>query len=180
MTNRLSRIGEFFKSRFSMVDGPDFYGQILDLPDTSRVSNFLSVRRYLRTSVNTNVQARNVIIAGSVKYIVACHGDGYYKESIYKHFKLFEVDEIWDWYPVKEHVDPVTKVRNQTRDDYEGLVHLSTQPMRFSDDPAINIPLETKIAVVDKAVNVDDKIGNYIVTKTDVVLGVNLIELKKL
>ena len=110
MKNRLLETGEKFKMKFKKVGGGEFFGQILDIPDTSRVSNFLSARRYLRTRPNTSVVPADVMIANGKKYIVAEHGDGFFKEVIYKHFKLFEVDHEFTWARKAQVENPVTEI----------------------------------------------------------------------
>lgn len=179
MSERLLNVGKKFHMKFNFLDGRFFYGQILDIPDTSRVSNFLSTRRYLRTAPDTLVRPRDVIIVDNIKYVVAEHGTGFYKQPIYKHFKLFEVDEILTWYQSSVTTDTVTGLEKMARTTNAGAVYVSTQPKGDIED-ALHIQQVRKLCICDKDVKVDDKIGDYIVTKADKVLGVNLLELKKL
>lgn len=176
--NPLLTTGLRFRSLFKKVDGSSFYGQVLDLPDTSRVSNFLSARRYLRTQPTTNVKLRDVVVINGSKFIVAEHGDGFYRDHIYKHFKLFHVDEVLEHYEMRTETNMITGLEQMKRNVYTDDVYLSTQPDSSISD-RIGIPGITKIAVCNKPVKVDDLIGPYVVIKSDIVLGVNLVELKQ-
>lgn len=175
--SRLLNVGRRFQSVFKLITGQQFYGQMLGIPDTSRVSNFLSPRRYLRTMPITPIRNRDVVVINGLEYIVAEHGEGFYVTPIYKHFKLFEVDENVIWYPVSTQVDSVTGVSKLVRVTGMGSAYLSTQPKPSIDDE-IKIPHKTKTAVTNVLAKVDDKLGDYIVTKADTVLGITLVELK--
>lgn len=180
MANRLSKVGERFKSRFKLIDGREFFGQLLGLPDTSRVSNFLSARRYLRTNVGTFIVPGLVMVANGTHFIIAEHGEGFYNEPIYHHFKLFDVDSIEPWYPVVSSTDAVTGVKTLAPSPTSSQnAYLSTQPAPYKVD-AVNVPQQFKTAVCDKAVGVGDQVGDHIVTKSDFVLGVYFLEMKKL
>lgn len=178
MVNLLKQVGKKFRSVFKKIDGSSFYGQMLEIPDTSRVSNFLSARRYLRVTPESPIQPRDVIVVAGVTYIVATHGTGFYVDPIYRHMKLFEVDEVLPWYSTYVSQDPVTGIDIQVISDSPTTVYLSTQPRRDMMDE-MQIPIEQQTAVCNAAVNVGDKIGAYKVTKVDKELGVYVIELKK-
>jgi len=176
--SKLADVGLKFQGTFSILNGPKFKGQILSIPDTSRVSNFLSARRYLRTGSVTLVRPGMVVIINQLRYIVAEHGDGFFKdENIYKHFKLFEIDESVEWLGAQSLRDPVTGVNSTERTKKNGTVYLSTQPKSgIEDELLITHPMKTAICNVQ--LRVDDKVGGYVVTKSDKVLGVCLAELK--
>ena len=175
--SRLKYVGLKFRSLFYKFDGTPFYGQILEIPDTSRVSNFLSTRRYLRTQIETNVRLRDIVIFNGTKAVVAEHGDGFYKIPIYRHFKLFEINEEGNWFQKRKKIDPVTGVESPERDDLKGLVFLSVQPKTDIEDK-IKIQQNTKMAICNADVKVDDRIDDWVVTKADTVLGVTLLEMK--
>lgn len=176
--NRMSKIGHRFRSKFKLVTGQEFYGQLLDIPDTSRVSNFLSARRYLRTSIDTFVVPGDVAVINGLKYIVAEHGTGFFVKPVYRHFKLFEVDLELQWYSNSQMVDPITDQLKVSQVEQTDLVYLSTQP-RSSQQDQIHIPGVLRTTVCNKKVLVNDKLGeDYLVTKSDHVLGITLLELK--
>ena len=179
--SRLLQVGEKFKARYKIVDGPYFYGQVLQPPDTSRVTNFLSARRYLRVTPKSIVAPRQVVIIDNQKYIVAEHGTGFYVHPIYKHFKLFEVDSIEEWRPAQVLNDPVTGIQTTVREEDGGTpdVYLSIQPHTNSED-SLRIPLENRTAICNQAVSVEDQIGDYLVTKVDTLLGISIVEMKKI
>lgn len=177
----LSRVTDRFKFKIKTIDGRAFYGYLLDIPDTSRVSNFLSARRYLRThATKTPVAPREVIIVAGQKYIVADHGVGFFKVPIYKHFKLFEVDKIMNWKSQQKTINPVTGVHEITRDQDQGDIYLSVQPDSDKEDK-LKIPTNYYTAVTNADVQIDDLLDdNYVVTKTDQVLGITLLEMKEI
>lgn len=175
---RLKKVGDKFRMKFKKVTGAEFYGQFLDIPDTARVSNFLSARRYLRTAPETSVIPTDVIIAGKEKFIVGEHGTGYYLEPIYKHFKLFQVDLESTIKRKAEVKNPVTGLKEVVRVAVPGTLYLSTQPKSMTVDE-INIPQDNLVAVCDKEVLKGDAINGMLVVKVDRVLGLYLIELKE-
>lgn len=177
--NRLGQVGDRFKATFKTVNGKEFRGQILQMPDTSRVSNFISARRYLRVAPNTQVVFGDVMIAHNTKYIIAEHGEGFYGEPIYRWFKMFEVDSEVDWYQKKMLVDSVTGASRMVEQTTPTKVYLSTQTHAPIMDTS-HFPTFTSMAVCDKNVPVDDRLGNYQVTKSDLVLGVHYLEMKRL
>lgn len=180
MTSRLKDVGNRFKSVFQTIDGMRFYGQLLGLPDTSRVSNFLSARRYLRTNPTTPIRPGNVIIADGVKFIVAEHGEGFYNVPIYIHFKLFDVDSILPLYETVTTKDPITGVKKTTPSASSTKnIYLSTQPAPNKIDE-INIPQQYIICVANDEAHVGDRVGDYIVTKSDKMLGIWVLEMKKI
>jgi len=179
MASPLLHVGRRFRSKFKTIEGREFYGQILEPPDTSRVSNFLSARRYLRTQPDTKIKARDVVIVTGQKYVVAEHGTGFYVTPIYKHFKMFEVDMIEQAWGARSVNHPVTGQPETIRDVDKGMVHISIQPAALVQDSTL-IPQEMEIGVSNVDLQVEDKVGNFIVIKSDKVLGVTLLTLKAL
>lgn len=179
MSHRLAKTGFKFRMPISKVNGSKFYGQLLDIPDTSRVSNFLTTRRYLRTPPITSVIPGDVIIVNGVKYIVAEHGDGFYKTVIYKHFKLFQVDRELNWTRKTYTENPITGIMEKNLSPQADVVYISMQPKSNTED-SINIPQQTHIAICPIEIERGETIDNFIVTKIDMVLGVYLLELKEI
>lgn len=175
---RLLNAGNHFKSKFRILNGPFFYGQLLGIPDTSRVSNFLSPRRYLRTRPDTVVRYRDIVVVEGVNYIVGEHGEGFYNAPIYKHFKLFQVDETLEWFKAGATIDPVTGAKKILRDQSQGNVYLSSQPNADIIDE-LKMPIRTRICVCNAPLQPDDKVGEWLVIKSDVLLGVNIVTLKR-
>ena len=132
MSHRLSKTDSRFKMKIKrVVGGPDITGQILDIPDTSRVSNFLSARRYLRTSIISSVKPSNVIQVNGIQYIVGEHGDGFFTTPIYKHFKLFEVTDVLTYNKAFETEDPITGLITKQLSPQLTKAYISLQP--YSD-----------------------------------------------
>lgn len=178
MFNRLRNVGLKFRMKMKLVTGFEFYGQMLEIPDTSRVSNFLSARRYLRVSPATKLKPTDVAIINKSKYIIAEHGDGFYLEPVYKHFKLFEVDVEAQWSKVTKTKHPVTGVEGTTRTVQAGVIYLSMQPKNLISD-SLNVPEQTYTAIANREVARNDVVNGLIVSKVDHVLGVWLLELKE-
>lgn len=178
MVSRLLKTGEKFKTKFKKVGGGEFYGQLLDLPDTSRVSNFLSPRRYLRVSSKSSIKPTDVIIADGVKFIVGEHGTGFHFAPIYIHYKLFQVDVEAQWYRNSVEEDIVTGQEKTVRTLQQETVYLSTQPKALIEDD-IHIQQQTYVAISNLRVGRNDIVDNKIVTRVDDVLGLYLIEMKE-
>lgn len=177
--SRLKTIGERFKMRFTRIDGFQFFGQMLDIPDTARVSNFFSARRYLRVATECEIKPSDVVIINKVKYIIGEHGDGFYHEPIYRFFKLFAVDLQANYYASIQAKNAITGVWERHFDTVPTTIYLSTQPESQVED-SIGIPQQRLLALCNHPAVKDDKIGNYIVTKVDFQLGIYVVELKEI
>lgn len=178
MTDRLAKVGSRFKMKFKTIAGLEFFGQMLDIPDTSRVTNFFSARRYMRVSPGCPLKPTDVVIANGIKYLVGFHGDGYHHEPIYRHYKMFEVDQEVAWYKKTFTENPVTGVKELTRTPQATTVYLSMQPKSQIED-TIKIPQQTYLALSNVEVARDEVLGKYIVTKVDEQLGLFVLELKE-
>lgn len=178
MSDRLRKVGSRFKMKFKTVTGKEFYGQLLDIPDTSRVTNFFSARRYLRVSPDTSVVPTDVVIINNIKYLIGFHGDGFHHEPIYRHYKIFQVDLEVAWQRQVSYENPVTGVPETEMVTQAGVVYLSVQPKSQMEDN-INIPLQTYLALCNVPVVRGDILGQYVVTKVDVQLGLYVVEMKE-
>lgn len=177
---RLKNVGLRFREKYKIVGGQHFYGQILDLPDTSRVSNFFSARRYLRVMINSPVEAGDVIIVDNQKYIVAEHGTGFFCSPIYKHFKLFAVDLEKILYTKSESINPITGVSEKSIATNSGIIYISVQPKSSINDSSISIQIPQHTIIINMEVSVDDVIGdNWLVTRVDHQLGIYVAEVKE-
>ena len=176
---RLKNVGLNFRGKYKILNGQSFYGQILDLPDTSRVSNFLSARRYLRVHPDTPVTAGMVVVIDRKKYIVADHGTGFLRDPIYQHFKLFQVDLELEHFTKTESKNPVTGVMEKDPKASQGMVYVSVQPKSTMSD-SIKIQTPQHVLVTNVELKVDDLLGDdWIVIKSDPVLGVHVVEVKE-
>lgn len=177
--NKLKKLGGKFRSRFTTIEGSDFFGQILQPPDTARVSNFLSARRYLRVDPDCFLQPGAVVICAGAKYIIAEHGDGFFNTPIYRHFKMFAVDWELPWIGSTSAMDTVTGVYKETKNVAKGTAYISIQPGYSTVDAAIGIPNEQHVFVCDKQPALGDLIGNYFVQKVDLQLGIAVVGVRK-
>jgi hypothetical protein len=178
MENRLLSVGDKFRNRYRKVNGAEFYGQMLDIPDTSRVSNFLSARRYLRTGPKADIKPTDVVVIDATRYIVAEHGTGFYKSPIYKHFKLFEADTIGEWYKVTQTENTLTGIYETQRTLQAIPVYISTQPKSLFND-SLKIQQQAYQMIVNVEVERNDILNGLIVTKVDKQLGIFIIEAKE-
>lgn len=100
-----SSVGARFRDVYKLLDGRRFYGQILDIPDTTRVSNFHSARRLLRTSLESPLTPGTIFISpNGERFLAAEHGISYG----YHHFKLFQMDLTLQWKRDNKVTDAVT------------------------------------------------------------------------
>lgn len=176
---RLKNVGRRFRSKLKIVGGQKILGQILDIPDTSRVSNFLSARRYLRVGPRSPVKASDVIQTPSGKYIASEHGDGYFIDHIYTHFKLFKVDMTTTVKRSTVSEDPITGIEKRNPAADVGTAYISIQPKSDTSD-SINIQVPQHVIISNVELRVDDTLneGAWVVTEVDNVLGIWLAEVK--
>lgn len=167
-----------YQSKFTRLDGLAFYGQILDIPDTSRVSNFLSARRFLRVSTGSIIRAADVIYALGTRYILGNHGTGILVTPLYKHFKMFQVDLELPWSRNTDVVDAVTGITKSGARSALGTAFISLDTKNDIED-SLQIQTERKVFITDKDVKVEDYLGTYIVTKVDKLLGISICEVKE-
>ena len=177
MRGKLDTIAHRFNSKMRIIGGQEFFGLILPAPILS-TSGQLNPQRFLRTTLNPPVTFGDVIVADTQTFIVTLHGEGYYNSPIYQHFKLYPVDavEVLKITTVEE--DPVTGEEIKVRNGDGGNAYLSfiTQNSK-SENLVINQDIKT--AVCNRVVNKGDILGNYVVTKSDLVRGVCMVELKE-
>lgn len=179
MGKRLAEVGKKFQMKMAKIDGTVFYGQLLAIPDTSRVSNFLTPRRYLRTASIPPVVPGDVIKVQGTTYIVAQHGGGYFKDYVVaQYFKLFEVTSREDWYAAVTTTNAVTGIKEMERVNQDEQIYVSLQPKGEIKDE-IHIQQQSYIAIINRAVGRNDQIGNLMVTAIDPVLGVYEVEMKE-
>lgn len=78
------------------TSGSAFYGQLTDIPVTTRVSNFNSPRRLFRVLPNSILEVGDTFKDPNGKvFLVAEHGDQFLKgKHLYTHHKLFEMTHI--------------------------------------------------------------------------------------
>ena len=172
-------VGKIFQSKYKTTSGKTISGQFLSIPDTSRVTNFLSARRYFRTQPDTKLVPGDILMSDGDLFIVAEHGTGYYKTPIYKHFKMFQVDQQTAHTRKVVATNTVTGLKDKTSDQALGNVYLSIQPDRYIED-GTKLALDSHIAVCNKSdVQVNDLIGGYLVYKVDIMLGVSVLSLRQ-
>lgn len=76
------------------TDGSKFFGQFLDIPNTTRVSNFNSARRLLRVKPKCRIKASETFYDPDGRvYLTAEHGGQFLDGNpLFTHYKLFEME----------------------------------------------------------------------------------------
>ena len=177
---RLRNVGKSFRGKHKIDGGPHFYGQILDPPDTSRVSNFLSARRYLRVHNNSPVRAGMIVNVDKKDYLVATHATGFFRNPIYTHFKLFQIDATLEWISKSDRIkNPITGVWEVASDVSKGDIKVSVQPKSTMEDE-LRIQTPQHVVLSAEELVVGDKLGpDWVVTKVDPQLDVWVIDVKE-
>lgn len=179
---RFESVRKNHETQMQTVAGVSFYGRILDIPDTSRVSTFISVRRYLKTSTTCSIQPRDVIVAGEEQYIVGDHGTGFpsgFTKGIYKHYKIYQVDIQCQWEKTSKVQDPVTGVWRTVRTLQTELAYLSFEIIPNQEDTAIGTPVQAVRAVTNVPAQRDDILNGMVVTKVDESMGLSILEMRE-
>jgi len=82
--------------KMKTVEGTSFYGQLTDIPVTTRVSNFNSPRRLFRVLPKSPLKVgENFIDPSGRIFLVAEHGDQFLNgRHLYTHHKLFGMTDM--------------------------------------------------------------------------------------
>lgn len=82
--------------KLKTTNGSSFYGQLTDIPVTTRVSNFNSPRRLFRVLPKSVLRVGDTFIDPNGRiFLVADHGDQFLKgKHLYTHYKLFGMSDI--------------------------------------------------------------------------------------
>lgn len=176
----LKNVGLSFRGKYKIDGGQHFYGQILQPPDTSRVSNFLSARRYLRVHNGSAVAAGMVVIVDNKKYLLGDHASGFFRDKIYTHYKMFQVDQERTWFSKSGiTTNAVTGVKEASDPTDNGVVALSVQPKSMIED-GFQIQTPQHTVLVGQPVMPNDKLGDdWVVTRVDPQLGIYVVEVKE-
>lgn len=140
------------------TDGAKFYGQLTDIPNTTRVSNFNAARRLLRVKPACRIKAGDTFYDMNNRvHLVAEHGDQFLSgKHLYTHYKLFTME------------DYITMVRrdDKTRDPITNLkVTGGTEPpvslwiaheMRSTSGDAVGTPIKRQQIITGYALQPTD------------------------
>lgn len=166
-----------FDTTFQIVNGPRFRGQLQEIADTTRVSNFHSARRLLRVRPGSAVRVRDVFrTSGGQLFLCASHGDRFRIDQLFREFKLFEMTEIAEWLRKEVTVDPVTGL--EVGGDYvsKGPIYVAEEPAGDEEDQ-IRIPRQTFRLITGADLKVDDMVNGMIVRAVTTELGVTVAEI---
>ncbi len=170
---RLADAGRRFERRLRILDGPHFYGQFLDIPDTTRVSNFNSARRILRTRPTGPVQPGQIVVARDrTEWLVGEHG---LSENDHHYFKLFEIDERLPWARQFKLEDPLTGLAQTEGQEQLGTIR-GTYERRVDAIDALGVPEPANVFITNAAVRLHDLVGGRKVERVDRMLGLYIAE----
>jgi len=157
--------------RVTTTTGKVGMGQILDIPDTTRVTNMNPIRRLFRVAHNSPIEIRDIIILpdGS-KFIVAKHGTGWGSNVLYKHYMIFEINEQMTWKRTTLDVDPVSGL-DIPGASTESLIWVITRPLLDVTDSRIGVAVDVDHIITDAAIKPGDRVNNRAVTDVTEELG---------
>ncbi len=130
-------------AKLKTVAGATFYGQFLDIPDTTRVSNFNSARRLLRVKPNSLLKkGDNFYDHNGQIFLAAEHGDQFLRgKHLYTHFKLFEMPAMAAVGKKGAKVrHPVTTLEVEGPTVWQQGIHLAFE-LRSTGSDAIGVPI---------------------------------------
>lgn len=165
------------EKRLAMLNGPDFYGQFLAIPDTTRVSNFNSARRLLRVREEVARFAKLnpgkiVIDEMGIEWLAGEHG-----WSIDKchYFKLFQVDQVLPWTRPVDVIDAVTGLKKSSEVMDLGLVRGTYEP-RQSVETVRGIEEPRNLLITNASLKLGDYVDARRVVKVDQQIGLTIAE----
>lgn len=159
-----------------IINGQRFRGQLLDISDTTRVTNFHTSRRLLRVRPNSPVNVADLIQTDTAQvFLCASHGDGFVGKMVYRYFKLYEMGSTAMWQRRVTTEDIVTGLdRNDELTDMGMIYFALEQAGTVSDQLHIKSGKYSIITNADLQPN--DTIGDYNVLRSDKLLGVTIAE----
>lgn len=168
-------------SNLTLTTGRRFRGQLTDIPDTTRVSNFNSARRLLRVGPASTIAPGDVFTTpGGTVYLIAEHGTQYQKNRIlYKHFKLFEMtDQVTVSREGVETRDPITGKRVAGTDVTINDVWVAYEPRPQYED-TLRVPIDRRQVITGQVVAQGDRINNWVVEDVIQQLGVYIVTINE-
>lgn len=140
--------------------GSAFYGQLTDIPVTTRVSNFNSPRRLFRVPPGSLLKVGDTFRDPNDNvFLVAEHGDQFLKgRHLYTHYKLFEMTHVAAIGKKGEDVrDPVSKLMVEGKPVWEQGIWLAFE-IRSGGNDTIGVPIQRQQIITGYAIEPGDLI----------------------
>lgn len=164
--------------RVTTTNGKVARGQILDIPDTTRVSNMNNVRRLFRVAPKTPLDVRDIIILpDQTKFILGEHGKAWNHGLLYRHFMAFEITGQFQWRSESVMIDPVTGLEVPAASTPVNI-WASQQTLRDATDSKIGVAVDVDSLITDVLVQPGDHIDNRVVTDVSTQLGLTVVRLE--
>lgn len=161
-----------------LVGGSGYFLGILDEPNQQPPPNYIftAPRRTLRVDPLSPARAGMVVRTPMGQVLML--GDGGTSEQdggTFKNLRAFEATHRLNWSKRNEVVDPIT---NMTRDDGvidQGLIWCAYEPdAKEASGGALNVRLESGKVLTASAVQRNDLVGDYRVSRSDLLLGLHI------
>lgn len=176
---RGSRLADVVLKDFTdlqILDGQRFRGQLLDIADTTRVTNFHSSRRLLRVRPNSPVRVADLIQTDTAQiFLCASHGDGFVGKMVYRYFKLYEMDSTAMWQRRITSEDIVTGLERSDELTDMGIIYFALEQAGTISDK-LHISTGKYSVITNADLQPSDIIGDYNVLRSDKLLGVTIAE----
>jgi len=170
----LENAGRRFESKIQIEGGQKVFGQFLEIPDTTRVSNFNSARRLLRTSKTAGVRPGQVLIdAYGIYWMVGEHGQS---ENRHHYFKLFQADLQLSWARNMVEEDVLTGLKGSVMLSPLGEIRGTYE--RRTDETGSMMPDEpANLFITPADLKKNDLVDGRKVIRVDHQLGLTIAEL---
>lgn len=161
-------------TELQIINSSKFKGQVLDIADTTRVTNFHTARRLLRVLPNSIVQVNDVVkTPGGQIFLCASHGDGYMGNVVFTQFKLFELTQMGVWSRPTTLIDPVTGLDTDATPIPMGIIHYELEPAGTLSD-MLNVTTEQYSVITNADLKIGDRLDRFIVTDVSKQIGVTV------
>lgn len=158
---------------FRTLSGRRFYG-VLDDEDTD-VMSVLPSRRTLRVPVNSPVVPGTLFYDHDRRIYLCADRNA---TRIYRIFRLFEMDRELPWVRRGTITDPVTGLEREAPPINMGTVWARLEPAGELSGAPLNVPESTFRVITGVELEVDDWLGEHVVTRADRLLGITIAEVR--
>lgn len=175
----IRRIDRRFQTRFKIDNGPSFYGVIIEIPDTTRMSSMSAPKRILQVQENAPVAARDTFVTpAGTRFLVAEYGEGYLSGMVsYRRWILYHIDQTMTWKRPGTTTDPLTGLKKGTGTLTDlGTIYAHVSPRAPVLDE-MKIPEDRTTIVTGSALQLGDIVNGETVKRVDLVTGVYVAEL---
>lgn len=173
----LDRVHPQFSTRLKTDTGHVFYGAISQIQnkDVAATKEFIHSRRRLFVGPNTKFLVAGDLIMNSEgrRFLVANDGEGDYLGTIYRQFRLVEMEKRLEWKRRGATIDPVTGLEREGVETSLGLIDCALEPYT-KDEDQIRIAVDRYQIITGKPVMKNDRVGGFMVLSVTERLGVNI------